>query len=374
MKARGNFAITVETPEDDPRADLIRASSRGGITLVLGAGISVARRLPNWNSLAQDLWREAFPRRKSPWNAAAKVKSPREVPQFLPIVFELAYAKLGAQPFLDTLRTKLYQKARFPVKDRKFSRSHESLAVLARLIVQEFRLGRDRRVDSIITFNADDMLEQAACALGGGFSWKLGEEVVRIVARPTHAALRGDRFRPIPVYHIHGFVPSNIASNYRVRHGGQGRAFTDSSDYMLVFTDAQYWSTSATALAFANRVMLSALSETRCVFIGLSMTDINLLRWLALRTLERDRDLTELRGFDQRPATTLQVQREKQMFNRHFWIRPASDDPTGFLSRFLAVRGIRSVKLRNWTGLEFQRLIQKCFPKRATRIRPKKKP
>lgn len=372
MKGRGNFAITLR-PLEEPRADLIRESNRGGITLVLGAGISVARRLPNWNSLAHDLWREAFPRRKSPWDAAAEAKSPREVPQFLPIVFELAYAELGAQKFLEALREKLYQKARFPLKDRKFSKSHETLAVLARLIVQEFRLGRDRRIDSIISFNADDMLEQAACALVGGFSWKLGEEVVRIVARPTHAALRGDRFRPIPIYHIHGFVPSNIASNYRALHGGQGRAFTDSSDYMLVFTDVQYWSTSATALAFANRVMLSALSESRCVFIGLSMTDINLLRWLALRTLERDRDLSELRGFgEERPPTAFQVESQKRMFNRHFWIRPASDDPTGFLSEFLAVRGIRSVELKNWTGLEFQRLIQKCFPKRTKRIRPKK--
>ena len=370
MRGRKNFAINFNRPED-PRADLIRASSRGGITLVLGAGISVARGLPNWNSLAQDLWRKAFGRRKSPWDTAAEAKSPREVPQFLPIVFELAYEKLGAERFLAALRTKLYQKARFPIKDRKFSRSHESLAVLARLIVQEFRRGRERRIDSVITLNADDMFEQAAFALVGGASWKLGEEVVRVVARPTHSALRGDRFRPIPVYHIHGFLPSNIASNYGARSGRSGMTFADSFDHMLVFTDAQYWSTSATALAFANRVMLSALSETRCVFIGLSMTDINLLRWLALRTLERDRDVREVRSLTGSPAV-IQVKWMKRMFDRHFWIRPASDDPTGFLSEFLAVRGIQSVELKNWTGVEFQRLIQKCFPKRAKRIRPKK--
>jgi NAD-dependent SIR2 family protein deacetylase len=356
----------------DPRTDLIHASSRGGITLVLGAGISVARGLPNWNSLAQDLWRQAFGRRKSPWETAGEAKSPREVPQFLPIVFELAYEKLGPERFLSALRTKLYQKARFPIKDRKFSTSHESLAVLARLIVQEFRRGRERRIDSIITLNADDLFEQAAFALVGGASWKLGEEVVRVVARPTHSALRGDRFRPIPVYHIHGFLPSNIASNYGARSGRSGMTFADAFDHMLVFTDAQYWSTSATALAFANRVMLSALSETRCLFIGLSMTDINLLRWLALRTLERDRDVSEVQRLGRTGRRTgIQVEIVKRMFNRHFWIRPASDDPTGFLSEFLAVRGIHSVELSNWTGVEFQRLIQKCFPKRANTIRSK---
>src|SRR5204863_4742116 len=111
-----------------------------------------------------------------------------------------------------------------------------------------------------------------------------------VVTRPTHFAVRDESARPIPVYHIHGFLPSNIASNYG---GPPGRTFSTLYDHMLVFTDAQYWSTSATALAFANRVMLSALSESQCLFIGLSMTDINLLRWLALRTLERDRDLAE---------------------------------------------------------------------------------
>jgi hypothetical protein len=339
------------------------------MTLVLGAGISVARGLPNWNSLAQDLWCTAFGRRRSPWDTAAEAKSPREVPQFLPIVFELAYEKLGAERFMKVLRAKLYQNARFPIKDRKFSKSHETLAVLARLIVQEFQRRRDRRVDSIVTLNADDLLEQAAFALVGGVSWKLGEEVVRVVARPTHSALRGDGFQPIRVYHIHGFLPSNIASNYGLRHGMAGMTFANAFNHMLVFTDAQYWSTSATALAFANRVMLSALSESRCVFIGLSMTDINLLRWLALRTLDRDRDMSEVRRLGQRGA---QIQSMTRMFNRHFWIRPPSDDPTGFLSEFLAARGIRSVEIKNWTGVEFQRLIQKCFPKRAKRI-PKKK-
>jgi hypothetical protein len=119
--------------------------------------------------------------------------------------------------------------------------------------------------------------------------------------------------------------------------------------------------------------MLSALSETRCLFIGLSMTDINLLRWLALRTLERDRDVSEVQRLGRAGRRTgIQVEIVRRMFNRHFWIRPASDDPTGFLSEFLAVRGIRSVELTNWTGVEFQRLIQKCFPKRAKRIRPRK--
>src|SRR5262249_45050893 len=143
------------------RRELISLSNRGGVTLVLGAGISMARGLPNWDALAQDMWREAFGRRRSPWRTPTKGKSPREVPQFLPIVFELAYHELGVARFFKILRGRLYKNARFPNRDPEFRNSDETLAVLARLIRQELRRGRNRRIDAIVTLNADDLLEQA---------------------------------------------------------------------------------------------------------------------------------------------------------------------------------------------------------------------
>ena len=85
------------------------------------------------------------------------------------------------------------------------------------------------------------------------------------------------------MYHIHGFVPSDRMLTYE-RH----------FDHMLVFTDIQYWLTSATTSSFSNRVITSALGEGHCIFVGLSMTDINLIRWLALRTSEKDRDLSRV--------------------------------------------------------------------------------
>jgi hypothetical protein len=333
--------------------ELIRVSQVGGITLVLGSGISVSSGLPNWNSLAQDMWRAAYGRRRSPWRRLSKGMSPRDVPQFLPIVFELVRHELGEEQFLKALSTNLYRNARLPTRDGRFLESDETLAVLARLVVQEFKRQGNRRIERIVTLNADDLLEQAVSALVPD-----RYDVIWPVARPTSSAFR--RPGSIPIYHIHGYLPSE----------------GDYSGYMLVFTDSQYWSTSATALAFANRVMLSALNETRCVFIGLSMIDINLLRWLALRALEWNRDVEE----EERLASELQlaaagpikttaaVVRAKsraavysQVFSQHFWIRPASSDPTGFLSEFLALRGIHSVELTDWTGPHFQRLMRKCF-------------
>src|SRR5258706_12860147 len=99
----------------------------------------------------------------------------------------------------------------------------------------------------------------------------------------------------------------------------------------------------------------------RCVFLGLSMTDINLLRWLALRALERDRD--EFEG-NRRAAWVGHGFRSslRRQFMRHFWIRPDSDDRGQFLSEFLALRGVQAVPIADWDGNSLHRLLQKCFP------------
>jgi hypothetical protein len=295
--------------------------------------------------LAKLVWAEAFGDSPSPWETPDTDRSPREVPQFLPIIFELAYRKLGEAAFLETLRKNLYSKVRHPDDDKKFKRSNESLAVIARLILQEYKRGPRRRIDAIITFNADDLLDRAVIALAAGPK-RRGLDIIRSLARATHSDPAGSPRRPLPVYHIHGFVPSG----YRAKYG---------YDHMLVFTDTQYWSTSASGAAFANRVIASALSEGRCVFVGLSMTDVNLLRWLALRTIEKDHDIAAIRN-SQLPAS-----RERPInwgFQRHFWIRPRSDDPTGFISEFLSLRGVDSVEIAGWKGRGLRTLIEACFP------------
>lgn len=335
----------------DPRTELRITAKRGGVTLVVGAGVSIPRGLPNWEYLARALWKEAFGDKSTPWDGEG---SSRGLSQLLPIIFELVYRELGETEFIESLTRHLYARVRYPGADPDFPQSSESLAVIARLLFEEYHREGGRRINAVITLNADDLIEQAINTLAGPKTRKkpFEEPIVFSIARATHFDPGRHVRRPIPVYHIHGFIPSE--------QSGHLQRF----DHMFVFTDTQYWSTSASALTFANRVVASALGEGRCIFIGLSMTDINLLRWLALRTIERDRDYAEIVKLPKLSSPRLGVL--KQQFERHFWIRPASDDPGGFLRRFLRERGISSVEIESWTGDHFRQLIEECFGSSAS--------
>jgi hypothetical protein len=337
------------TPTDRiivPPKEVISTLSQGGVTLVLGAGISVTRGVPNWEQLAKELWRHAFPSRRSPWDVPLDTKAPSAYSQFLPIVFELVYRKLGDKEFLKALGKFLYKNVKGPEVEPAFNKSDETLAVLGRVISRDFAEHGRRRIDSVITLNIDDLLERAVERTRR----RRDPDVdVRAIGRSTHPPYSGRGDQPIPVYHIHGFLPGGR----RMQHG-------QNYEHMLVFTDAQYWSSSGTALSFANRVVAWALSESRCVLIGLSMTDINLLRWLALRTNEFAHDKAE--ASKRRELLPGEEQYNKQSYVRHYWIRPKADDPTGFLSEFLYLRGIQSVEIAGWKGSSLRELMDRCFP------------
>ncbi|TET96396.1 MAG: hypothetical protein E3J30_11915 [Anaerolineales bacterium] len=332
------------------RDRLVKTARRGGITLVVGAGISRDFGVPNWENLAMRVWEATFPGKKSPWDAPDD-KSPRSFPQFLPIVFEMALQELGRERFIETLHDCLY-------KNLRVSGVHQwtrSLEVLADLIVREHRTRGKRRLLRVISFNVDDLLERAVSARRDKSGKQASEGFARAGRFPRWD--RGDE--PIPIYHLHGWIVRGSRRSKNV-------PWAKNYDHMLVFADSQYWNSNSKVLSHANRIIGFALHDSHCVFVGISMTDINLLRWLAL---SRNELVDEFEQIERR----YRADREDRIppdyrplqppgMNRHFWIRPASDDPTGFLTEFLKTRGVLSVGLRSWSGRSFENLIAECFP------------
>lgn len=316
----------------DPAQRLAAAAGDGGITLVLGAGVSITRGVPGWGAVTAHLWSEAFPDSPLPPLSGTA--------QAFPLALELCARQLGAAHFVSSLKARLYRDLRMPSRAESH-RANDTLGVLARLATLEHARGSERRIVRIISFNADDLLEQAVGALAPRV------RVLKPIVRASQSPERGVGQQPIPVYHLHGYLPQNPRAKWH--HGAP-----DS----LVFTDAQYWSGVAEPMGFANRVMNFALHDSRCIFLGLSMTDLNLMRWLAVRTNQIETDKTT--QFGQAPEADTRRAIRRAM-DRHFWIRPDSDDPSGFTSRWLALRGVEAVPLPDWSGDHLSALFGRCF-------------
>jgi hypothetical protein len=353
-------AMPVSAPNPDPRSALITTARAGGVTLVLGAGVSIEAGVPNWRGLAVRVWRQALraPGASSPV-ADLDIERAVQDPQLLPIIFELAEEQLGPQAFVEVLRSCIYETA----QSKSTLGGTSTLDVIAEIVTRDYLLGARRRIVRIVTFNADELLREALRphrrTRDLGQFWRTIDHAVADIA-----VGRGEQ--PVSVYHVHGLLPR------------QGAFGADLSKHRLVFTDSQYWQSGTAQASLANRTMNAALADSHCIFIGLSMTDANLLRWLALRHNEITTDaeyrlavLDAMRGTEEKaPASEREsaADRERRRdyvecrLAGHFWIRAPGDDRTGLLSAFLRLRGVAAVEIGGWGDGSLAVLLAECFP------------
>ena len=127
----------------------------------------------------------------------------------------------------------------------------------------------------------------------------------------------------VDIYHLHGFLPSE-----HYRQMSKHSDFEETSD-ALVFGDDEYWDMTSRPSSLPNVMMMNALHDSHCVFIGLSMTDPNIARWLALRANEIK-------------ASKRSQKAKKNNFggllSRHYWIeadpsKSNDDNPEGKLEK-----------------------------------------
>lgn len=340
------------------------------VTLVLGAGVSRSRGVPTWTQLTRALWSQSgldvpswledhsaelaevqeFARSRLGPDLASRLAVQRPHPlaeqmalELLERVFDERAKGSGEPGFAERLRRALY-----PNGSTKTGAN--TLSVLVRLLRDEQR-APCRRIARVVSFNADDHLEVEA---NGGHSpledpvlWPVVRESSHL--RFTHGA---HGLAPIPVYHPHGFLP---------RH--PQHAYEEAAD-ALVFTDAQYWASVANPLSFANRVIVNALHDSICLFIGLSMFDVNLMRWLGLRyaaVCADQKSRFECQGNGNGDHQE-RLRSQRAALERHFWVRLASDDPDRLVTAILKERGVSSVEIESW-GAPFENLLETCFPR-----------
>lgn len=221
------------------------------LVLFLGAGVSVVRGIPNWNDLVLDLLLEESTRISGYWPPYRKALgawlveyfdfSPLMLARIVKTQIRRDHPDLSKdelqRTFRERLRNAIYRNVVQP-PDR------DTLTTVADFIA---RAHAEYRLQSVVTFNFDDLLER-----------ELQQRGVRIQTVHSRQRHRGEA---LPIVHVHGYVPqSDDVANELI--------FTE-DDYNRLTYSVFHWGLSEIANALRNR---------NALMIGLSMTDPSLRR------------------------------------------------------------------------------------------------
>jgi hypothetical protein len=229
----------------------------GNFSLLLGAGVSCDAKLPSWEQLISSLLIKYFSETQNADNKFSQ-KSINTISEnfkdnyFNSALLSARYLKKSftksdepSDKFKNIIHEILY-------KTNKVNRDSKLIEVIGKLCIPT-RLRA--HIDSIITYNFDDLIEQKLKKLN------LHHHVI-----PNE--LETYSIKELPVYHVHGFIPEN-PNNYDDYIGNE-IVFSEDG-YHKMYSDSYHWS---------NLVQLTHLREKSCLMIGLSMDDPNLRRLL----------------------------------------------------------------------------------------------
>jgi hypothetical protein len=371
------------------------------ITLVLGAGVSRSRGLPLWSKLLRETWKvvngndpyaEDIELLEQCKTVCRESGVPAEFidrldirrhPLELQLRFERIFDRLrwsdvedlqrklrlsrkhvrdtaklsgerrAEQLFAEILRRILYRdsQSRSPKWNAKQT---DTLSLVAgALLLDAKRPVSGRKIARVITFNVDDLLERMVNS--GRSIWRPRVFPVRWSSDTNKFPGKG----AIPIYHLHGFVPWD-RELYPFYSRDQGIMEVPLPLESLVFNVEQYWRAVGNSGDFASRVFAQALGET-CVFLGVSMTDINLLRWLAQHSIEVKRDIQYMT--DSWGDSFERVYTQYTELAGHYWITEGSSDwnqrdeseiDADVLKEILSSgRGVQCIHIPSWDSKEF---------------------
>ena len=206
------------------------------LTLVCGAGVSRDSSIPDWNELLVNILNETF------FDDGSNVPKSKILAEDLLSLMPQSNLILGKY-----LRLVLKNDFEKVVQKHLYLETNMMKAIVE--LARPKRRGK--RLESIITFNFDDLIE---CALSKHnieycSIWKEGQ-IYGIDA--------------LPIFHVHGFLPNQRE--------------IDSPN--LVFSEEAYHSQFIDPYSWSNLIQLNTFSTNICLFVGLSLSDPNLRRLL----------------------------------------------------------------------------------------------
>jgi len=204
-----------------------------------------------------------------------------------------------------------------------------SLLGLVRFLVDAAKV--ERGPQAVLTFNGDTFLEtlidlylRREHYLGPG---PHGHPTYYFVAMSHPGGTEG---RKIPIFHCHG----SIAPKYDMRHRPR-----DARD-RLIFQEHEYLAAASTNALWAETVFLFYAQSTKIAFVGMSMSDSNIRRWMS--ALEREKK-----------KSVYILDKGKRINPEHIWITTKPNDP--IKQRISLVSqvhlGVRPAWIERWSEL-----------------------
>ena len=236
-----------KTDWKDLRKDIIEDASKvvnqGNNALFLGAGVSTSAGMPKWSDLLKKLLSEVKALKGDTLKAFMELDSQ--------IYSDCGDSNLIMARYLETAIQHGDKNTDFMQLIQKHLYSDEHISDL---LTDLALIVKARKVDEVVTYNFDDILEQEL--VNNGLKESLNfTSIARDAEIKDHNNL--------PIYHVHGIIPEH--SNV-----------TDT----VVFSEAEYHERYRNAYHWSNIEQLHALTRKNCFFVGLSMNDPNLRRLL----------------------------------------------------------------------------------------------
>jgi len=241
-----------KTDKGDNIRDIKKKFKDEKLVFVLGAGVSMTFGLPGWDTLLQKLMVTTLEKEKNASSILSKLfakifnPSPLIAGRYLQKYFES-----NDHSFEEAVRKILYEEIQM-----------ETTSPLMDEIVKFcIAPGKSPNLNSIITYNFDDILEQSIKKMS-----------IDLPFRSIYGNGQDVETGELPIYHVHGYLPEKgkLEASNQITFG--------ENIYHKQYTDTYSWN---------NIVQINKFRDNNCLFIGTSLTDPNTRRLLDISNQQR---------------------------------------------------------------------------------------
>lgn len=213
-----------------------------------------------------------------------------------------------------------------------FERTYSGSSLLATVNALNRAESKGRSPASIITFNADVFLPALLDASRMYSAYAVADRRPPPRYKRVLRGLDSNASSRIPIFHCHGsLVPKSSNPKVAERRQSPDKLIFNEVDYLTVATSSSSW---------AQTLFAYHAAMNRMLFVGHSMSDPNIRRWLAGAKAETIANLTALG----QPSDHLP----------HLWITREPADPglKAIQQAGLAHLGVRVAWIREWHDIE----------------------